>query len=101
MISAVPNYDGAEDIAKAWSSGMAPDPEADKKINDLFEKWSKGADAHGHTDFYGLQALAVREMIEGGDLFGLKRPRKAVKDLPIRLQVELFEADRRAYPAGR
>lgn len=69
------------------------DPEADKKINDLFEKWSKGADAHGHTDFYGLQALAVREMIEGGDLFGMKRPRKAVKDLPIRLQVELFEAD--------
>ncbi len=69
------------------------DKEADKKINDLFEKWSKGADAHGHTDFYGLQALAVREMIEGGDLFGLKRPRKAAKDLPIRLQIELFEAD--------
>ena len=69
------------------------DKEADKKINKLFEQWSKGADAHGHTDFYGLQALAVREMIEGGDLFGIKRPRRAVKGLKIRLQVELFEAD--------
>ncbi|MBN9568987.1 MAG: phage portal protein [Alphaproteobacteria bacterium] len=65
-----------------------------KKVDKLFEQWSKRADAHGHTDFYGLQVLAVREMIEGGDLFAVKRPlrgREAAGAVP--LQVELREAD--------
>lgn len=67
----------------------------DKKVDKLFEAWSKVCDAHGHTDFYGLQALAVREMIEGGDVFGVKRPlprgRRRTGIVP--LEVELFEAE--------
>lgn len=65
-----------------------------KKVDKLFEKWAKSADAHGHTDFYGLQVLAVREMIEGGDLFALKRPlRGAEANGEVPLKVELREAD--------
>lgn len=68
------------------------DKELNKRVDELFEKWSMRSDAHGHTDFYGLQVLAVREMIEGGDLFALKRPlRRANGGVP--LQVELREAD--------
>lgn len=68
------------------------DPELNKRVDALFERWSKRSDAHGHTDFYGLQVLAVREMLEGGDAFALKRPlRRANGGVP--LQVELREAD--------
>ncbi|MGK3946172.1 phage portal protein, partial [Streptomyces caeruleatus] len=38
-----------------------------KKVDALWEIWARHADAHGHGDVYGLMALAVREMIEGGD----------------------------------
>ena len=67
----------------------------DKKVNKLFEAWSEVCDAHGHTHFYGLQALAVRGMIEGGDSFGVRRPlgrglrRKGIAPL----QIELFESE--------
>lgn len=64
-----------------------------QKIDALFEQWSMKSDAHGHTDFYGLQALAVREMIEGGDLFAMKRTRRRTRTRRVPLQVELFEAD--------
>ena len=39
----------------------------DKKINKLFEKFSKECDAGGKLDFYGIQDLVVRGMIESGD----------------------------------
>lgn len=68
-------------------------PETDKVINSLFEEWSKRCDAHGHTDFYGLQALAVREMVEGGDLFALRKPRRITQTRRIPLEIELREAD--------
>lgn len=67
----------------------------DKKVDKLFEDWSARSDAHGHTDFYGLQALAVREMIEGGDLFAIKRPlaRSRRRRGSVPLEIELFEAE--------
>lgn len=64
----------------------------DKKVDDLFRAWSKSCDRHGHTDFYGLQNLAVREMIEGGDLFAIKRPTRMRGKL-VPLEIELREAD--------
>lgn len=67
----------------------------DKKVDKLFEAWSKVCDAHGHTDIYGLQALAVREMIEGGDVFGVRRPLPRARRRPgqVPLELELFEAE--------
>ncbi|MCB1341094.1 MAG: phage portal protein, partial [Pseudooceanicola sp.] len=65
----------------------------DKKIDRLWKSWSARCDAHGHTDFHGLTALAVREMIEGGDLFALRRPRRLRRTSPVPLEIELFEAD--------
>jgi len=66
-----------------------------KKVDAVFDLWSKRADIHGHTDFYGLQALAVREMLEGGEVFAIRRqlgaPHRRKGAVP--LQIELFEAD--------
>ncbi|PZX03202.1 lambda family portal protein, partial [Celeribacter halophilus] len=47
-----------------------------KKVDKLWAEWSRHCDAHGHTDFHGVLSLAVREMIEGGEVLGLKRPRR-------------------------
>lgn len=64
-----------------------------RKVDALFEAWSKVSDADGHTDFYGQQALAVRSMIEGGDAFAMRRTRRTSDGLPVPLQVQLMEAD--------
>ncbi|KZL21953.1 phage portal protein [Pseudovibrio sp. Ad37] len=63
-----------------------------KKIDKLWNEWAKACDAHGHTDFHGLLSLAVREMIEGGEVFALKRPQRSSKG-KVPLQIELREAD--------
>ncbi|WP_370301013.1 phage portal protein, partial [Pseudooceanicola sp.] len=73
--------------------------EMDKRVDALWRSWSARCDAHGHTDFHGLTALAVREMIEGGDLFALKRPRRTRRGRSVPLEIELFEADH--LDAGR
>lgn len=64
----------------------------DKRVNKLWAEWSKRCDAHGHTDFHGLVTLAVREMIEGGEVLAIRRPlRGGGSGVP--LQIELREAD--------
>lgn len=64
-----------------------------KKVDDLWAKWSMECDAHGHTDFHGMLSLAVRGMIEGGDMFAVKRGRRPDDGLSVPLQIELREAD--------
>lgn len=65
----------------------------DEKVDKLFQQWSMQCDAHGHADFHGLVALAVREMIEGGDVFAVKRPKRPSRMRAVPLEVELREAD--------
>jgi lambda family phage portal protein len=74
-------------------------PALNKKVDDLWAKWSQECDAHGHTDFHGLISLAVRGMIEGGDMFALKRGRYPSDGLSVPVQIELREADH--LDAGR
>ncbi|WDQ98179.1 phage portal protein [Devosia sp. J2-20] len=63
------------------------------KVKKVYEKWAKSCDADGAQDFYGIQALAAREMFEGGD--GLVRRKWRRRDgrqaVPLKLQV--IEAD--------
>jgi lambda family phage portal protein len=43
-------------------------------VQALWRDWTEEADAAGQTDFYGLQALACRAMLEGGEcLIRLRR----------------------------
>ncbi|ELT51009.1 phage portal protein [Brucella intermedia] len=65
----------------------------DKKVNELFDQWANKADADGSLDFYGLQTLAVRGMIESGDGL-IRRRRRLRKDkLPVPLQLQVIETD--------
>lgn len=63
------------------------------KVDKLWAEWSPRCDFHGHTDFHGLVGLAVREMIEGGEVFALRTPRRATDGLAVPIQIELKEAD--------
>lgn len=46
-----------------------PDAAVRELLHKRFRAWSDTADADNLTDFYGLQALAARQMIEGGECF--------------------------------
>lgn len=79
-------------------SGIRPraksgNEEFDKRVNDLFAEWSRHACADGHTDFGGVLRLAVREMLEGGEVFAIRRRRRRSAGLRVPLQIELKEAD--------
>lgn len=60
---------------------------------DLWDDWTKQADADGVLDFYGLQALAVRAWLESGEVFMRLRPRRIDAPLAVPFQVQLVEAD--------
>jgi capsid protein len=47
----------------------------------------------GLTDFYGLQALACRAMLEGGEALVRLRWRRPEDGLPVALQIQVLEAE--------
>lgn len=68
-------------------------PAKDKKINEVFDKFSKACDADGQLDFYGLQTLAFRGMIESGDGIMRRRRRRTSDGLLVPLQYQVLETD--------
>ena len=48
---------------------MLADQPLREAIHSLWWDWCEEADAAGLTDFYGLQALACRAMLEGGNVW--------------------------------
>jgi len=65
----------------------------DRRINALWEEWCTRCDADGLGDFDALMTLAVREMIEAGEVFVRRRTRRAEDGLSVPMQVQLYEAD--------
>ncbi|MEO5375477.1 MAG: phage portal protein [Alphaproteobacteria bacterium] len=65
-------------VSNAVGSGIKPrsrhaDPKVREALHTLWDRWTNQADGAGLADFYGLQALAVRAMIEGGESFARLR----------------------------
>lgn len=77
-------------------------PSRDKEINKLWQNFVKVSDSSTGMGFYAQQYLAVREMVEGGDIL-LRRnmaskkatppPGAKPEDIPISLRIDLLEAD--------
>lgn len=79
-------------------SGIRPrantgNPKKDKKINAIFEKFSKKCDADGQLDFYGLQTLTFREMVESGDGIVRRRRRLSTDGFLVPVQYQVLETD--------
>ena len=54
---------------------MHPDAAIREQVQALWLRWTDEADASGLTDFYGLQALACRSVMEAGECLVRLRPR--------------------------
>lgn len=73
---------------------ISDNPATNRRAMEAWSQFSDRCDADGRTNFGGMTALAVREMIEGGDCFALRRRRPANwRGLSVPLQVQLVEAD--------
>lgn len=64
-----------------------------KKIDALWAEFSRTCDWHGRTDVYGMQALAVREMVEGGEVLAIQRYTRKTTGNMVPLKIELREGD--------
>ncbi|WFS07770.1 phage portal protein [Methylobacterium sp. 391_Methyba4] len=62
-------------------------------VQALWLEWTDQADSVGAHDFYGLQALAVRGMVEGGETFTRLRTRLLSDGLPVPLQLQVLEGE--------
>jgi lambda family phage portal protein len=85
-------------VANAIGTGIKPqsmvqDQATREAIHSLWWDWCEQADAAGLTDFYGLQALATRAMLEGGEALIRLRYRRAEDGLPVALQIQVLEAE--------
>lgn len=70
-----------------------------RKIHDLFDDFTETADADEQLDFYGMTALAMRGVVESGEMLARFRPRRlddVDRDgvrLPVPLQIQLLEPE--------
>jgi len=85
-------------VANLIGTGITPrwlldDAVLKKLIQELWADWVSEADADGVCDFYGLQALAARAIIEAGEVLIRFRPRRPETGLSVPLQLQLIEAD--------
>ena len=82
-------------VANTIGCGITPrslSPSA-AKIDALWSEWVKQADADGHSDFYGLQAMAYRAMEQDGEVLVRLRARRPEDGLPVPLQLQVLEID--------
>lgn len=70
-----------------------PDAAVRDALHRLWERWTDRADAAGLADLYGLQALAVRAMVESGEAFARLRDVRPSDRLAVPLAVELIGRD--------
>lgn len=79
-------------VARAVGPGIKPqsqhpDPAVRETLHRAWQRWTDVADADGVTDGYGLQALAVRSLVEGGECFA------HLLLTPAGLRVRLLDAE--------
>jgi lambda family phage portal protein len=85
-------------VSNAIGTGIKPqsmiaDAALRETVHRLWSDWVGDADAAGLTDYYGLQALACRAMLEGGECLIRLRPRRPEDGLTVGLQLQLLEPE--------
>lgn len=85
-------------VANAIGTGIKPqtmltDSVQREAVQTLWRNWTVEADAAGLTDFYGLQAMACRAMLEGGEVLLRLRYRRPEDALSVGLQIQVLEPE--------
>jgi lambda family phage portal protein len=67
----------------------------DNKVNQLWEDWANDADVTGVMNFYSMQALAVRSMVESGEVVirFVDQEMDDTKTSQVPFQLQILEAD--------
>jgi lambda family phage portal protein len=65
----------------------------DNQVMGLWNDWVEQADVTGLQSFYAMQALAVRSMVESGEIVCRFIDRPIDEGLPVPMQLQLLEAD--------
>ena len=82
----------------AVGTGIVPVPDTgsdryDRRLETLWGEWERKADVTGQMTFYGMQALAVRSMVESGECVLRFIDRPLDGGLAVPFQVQALEAD--------
>jgi lambda family phage portal protein len=85
-------------VGNAVGTGIVPmaktgDEGLDKLIDTEWSFFSDECDTPQRLDFYGMQALVLRTMVESGESIVRFRPRLTQDNLRVPLQLQLLEAD--------
>jgi lambda family phage portal protein len=85
-------------VANAIGTGIKPQSmltpaNSREAVQTLWRNWTVDADAAGLTDFYGLQAMACRAMLEGGEALVRLRFRRPEDGLSVGLQLQVLEPE--------
>lgn len=78
--------------------GIVPEPKGGSTrqqtaTEEVWNAWAEVCDADGALDFYGLQALIMRTVIESGECLIRFRPRRLSDGLPVPFQLQVLEPD--------
>jgi lambda family phage portal protein len=79
-------------VSNCIGTGIKPQSKAKdaafrKKIQELWLNWTDESDSAGLCDFYGLQSLVLRSVIECGECFVRLKIDKSNEAVPLKLQV--------------
>jgi lambda family phage portal protein len=95
-----PLVDGGMDayVANIIGSGINPrwqikDKEIKAALQELWDDWVDEADFGEVLNFYGLESLVSRGMIEAGEILGRLIARPMEEGLSVPLQIQILEAD--------
>ncbi len=85
-------------VTEAVGEGIVPhpqhsDPTKRALLKDLWSQFADEADPTGASSVYGLQALAFRSALEGGDSFTRLRWRRPADNLVVPLQLQVLESE--------
>lgn len=72
---------------------LAPDPVFKKMVEELWGEWSQVVESSSKINFGSFEALALRSMFEGGDCFVRMRVRRPEDNLPVPLQLQIYESE--------
>lgn len=74
---------------------VAKPRKSNKAAADLWKEWAEttACDSDGRNDFYGLQKLVWRTVVESGEVLVRRRLRRPEDGLPIPLQIQVLDPD--------
>lgn len=80
----------------AVGGGITAKPSTpNKKAMAVWKRWAESTtcDADGRHDFYGLQKLVMRTVVESGEVLARRRLRFPADGFPLNLQIQLLDPD--------